>query len=245
MPGFGLGWGLGRARRPLGATSGLVPWTLDDIPVEYRGMLVDMDKPILNDGKVAALSNKWSETLMFSQADPLYQVPAGTSKGFPALLFPKTPNALGLTPTTSFAPVWWLFVADYPTNPFNTPSFILDGGSSNRVFGNTNADGFNEGNSWTSKSNRNAAGYADKLLPLDLSSFQIRGASISAPWCLGRRGTNLQSWQDAIYHIMALNIEPVGDLLARIEGRVHWDFRIQSSLPLGHPFRDAPPMKPT
>lgn len=236
-----------------GSLTRLVPWTLDDIPVAMRIGEWNAARAVVANGKVSSIPNRWpSSGPDMAQTVAANQPAYAMTNGYPAAAWSLTANNMSLIPTAAITPAWWLIVAQYgggaadamfPANAF--PGLISDGASNvaTRVSGNAGTTDL-IASAWTGQASRNAGAYSAAILPLPMSMVEVRGAPISALWSVGRgdRGTD-RGWRGTKWAWMALAMEPTGDLLARIQGRIAWDFGLQANLPAGHPYRNAQPMK--
>lgn len=229
-----------------------VPWTLEDIPQEARanGGAWEAKNAQVSGEKITAIPDTFGARAMLQ---PLVsnQPTALTLEGMPAASWGEEPNNISLVPETPFAPAWMIFVARYsggvnttfPANVF--PGLVSDGGSTTttRVSGDAGTANLIQ-TGWATLNSVNAGPYNAQILPLPQSLVEVRGTPLSAAWSLGRGDRNTdRGWRGTIWAAVMLGIEPTGDLLARIQGRLAWDYGIQGELPDGHPYKAKPPMK--
>lgn len=238
----------------LRASSSLVPWTLDDIPAEYRvnGGLWEANRQVAENGMVARWPDRWGVRDL-SQSVLADRPAVANVNGLPCAYWLDEANTKSLQPPGDFAPVWWIFVLRYRQGidaswPNEAYSNILSNGEASvhnkRVFGDKSGNMLFQGTSWTQEASINAQPYSPVILPLPLSLLELRGPAIMAAWSIGRwSGLAGRSWRGPIPMAMALGKEPVGDLRSRIQGRIAWDHGLQHRLPPDHPNRNEPPMK--
>lgn len=229
--------------------SGEVPWTLEDIPAEYRingGLWEAQNAQIVNTNQVASVPDTWSVRDMV-QATTGGQPYYGDRNGFPAVVWPDTTGNRHLRVAANFQPVYWIFVAAYNTGALTTFSgaaTILMHDTSNRVIGNpgTNSLVQTVGTTWARELSKNAGAYSATVLPMPMGLVEVQGPAVSGRWTLGSTVSN-SSWQGPMWLAMALGTVPTGNLLARIQGYLAWRYNLQGSLPAGHPYKNAPPNK--
>lgn len=249
-----IGLGLGLA--PRNAAGAIAPpqeaWTLDDIPAAQRVGLWDASRARVAGAEVLALPDVWGGVEMAAGGARPALVQRG---GRAAAVWPDRANDVALTPTAAIAPAWWMFVADFrggaaATWPANTyPNLLSTGGNGSsafgrRVMGAANGTGLFQNEVWTGRASVDAGAASATILPLPMSMVEISGPAVGALWSIGlSSGASGRGWQGAVWMALALNAAPAGDLLARIQGRVAWDYGLQARLPATHPFRNAAPLK--
>lgn len=244
--------GIGLTRPAPAAAATATPWTLADIPAEYRtdGGLWEARNAQVSGTNVTSIPDTFGVRAL-SQAVASQQPTLTTVDGFKAATWPDASNNAYLEPPAAFAPVWWALVTRFSTGTVASwpsgiyPNLLSDGASNTatRVAGDTSGTDL-IASGWTGTASRNAAAYSATLLPLPASVVELRGTAVSALWSLGRgdRSTT-RGWRGPIWAALALGKEPTGDLLARIQGRLAWDYGLQAGLPAAHAYRAAAPTK--
>lgn len=226
------------------------PWTLSDIPAEYRvngGLWQSKNATLNGTNQVSSLPDAWGTNDMFqntSGGQPFY----GLRNGLNAVVWPNTAGSRFLRTAGDFAPVYWMFVAEYNDgvrDTFLTLSALIGCNTTNgRIIGSSGSSNLvnSVGNFWTSELSKNVGPYTNTVLPMTMSMLEARGPALAGRWALGGVESN-RAWQGPMWFAMALGIEPTGDLLYKIQGRVAWDYNLQSSLPVDHPYKTAEPTK--
>ncbi|MDB6454276.1 hypothetical protein [Falsirhodobacter sp. 20TX0035] len=246
------------------ALTKLVPWTLEDIPASFRsnGGLWEAKNAQTTADSVTQIPDSFDVRPMV-QTSAAYQPKFAVVDGHPAAVWPEADNNVHLVPNTgsNYNPVFWLILGQFSDGLVKTfPAFNnlisngWTGGVGNaaryraRVFGESGT-GKLFADAWATEASINARPASADVLPLPKSMIVMRGAASAGGdarylWGLGRSsGSSLRGWRGPIWAALALGVEPPKELLARIEGRMAWNYGIQGKLPLGHPYRDVEPMK--
>lgn len=233
-----------------GNSNAIQMWTLNDIPVEYRtnggwwssrrGVQVSADN------KVTGVTDQ------FGVRDVVNSV-AAYQPTFSGNLFEFgiSPNNFILQVTGGpYAPAWWILGmhfrlgVDTRANSFN--GLIGNNNTSQtvptRVMLDNTSINLLAGTVWTGLASVNAGAYSTAILPLSTSLVELRSDPSSATWSIGcSNGNTGRGWCGQIRDVLALGIEPTGDLLQRIQGCMAHQIGIADKLPADHPYKTSAP----
>lgn len=236
-----------------GDSNALKMWTLNDIPLEYRTnggwWSPRRAVQVTSENRVSSLPDQWGVRAQ-GQQNVNYQPDYEVIDGHAAAVWPNTNNYKKLEVVAPYAPAWFAFVMRLRDGTGVFANYEGPIGSNDlqpvasRIMGGNNSANWMTGTVWTSESNINAQGYSAVGAPLPKSLVEFRGTPVNALWLIGvgsRNDAAGRSWKGPIWEVLALGVEPTGELLARIQGCLAHQQNISDKLPADHPYKASAP----
>lgn len=235
-----------------------VPWTLDDIPAEYRtnGGLWEAHRQVVQNGFVTAWPDGWGVRDMRALPEEHYRPKAGMAGGNPAAIWPNTSNDCQLRPASLLEPAYFVFVTQYGDGVDDTfgdmggntaySTLFSNGEMSYRAMGAAGSDQWYATDVASPVTSINGAEYSARALPMPLSIVEAPIVNFKSlrEWSIGRPASlSGRAWRGPICMSMALGLLPPPDLRLRIQGRLAWDYGLVARLPKDHPYKERPPMR--